>query len=79
MNYIIGCKHAALIGWKTLTYLKIKINTDGAAKGNPELASAGCVQQEAQGRWILIAVRNLGITTSVNAELWAIYQGLSLA
>lgn len=72
-------KHDILVGWKHLDYPKIKINTDGTTKGNPKLASAGCVLQDAQGKWIIGAARNLDITTLVTAELWAIYQGLYLA
>lgn len=40
-------KHEARIGWKQSYHPKIKINSDSAAKGNPGLASAGCVLRDA--------------------------------
>lgn len=57
---------------------KIKINTDEAANRNPRWVGAGCVLRDAQRRWIVGAIRNLGITISVNAELLTIHQGLTL-
>jgi hypothetical protein len=57
----------------------VKINTDGTAKGKPGTASAGGVLRNGSGSWVAGFAHNLGITTSLSAELWAIYQGLRLA
>lgn len=58
--------------------LAVKINTDGAAKGNLGLAGAGCVIRDRDKNWLVRAAQNLGITTLVAATLWAIYHGLNL-
>lgn len=65
-------KHEALIGWKKPTSSVIKINTDGAVKGNPSFAGVGCMLRDHHGQQIIGAVCNLEITTSVNAELWGV-------
>ncbi|WCJ36333.1 Polynucleotidyl transferase ribonuclease H-like superfamily protein [Euphorbia peplus] len=57
----------------------IKINTDGASKGNPGLASAGGVLRGASGAWFGGFAVNLGICTAFLAELWGLFFGLKLA
>lgn len=49
-------RHEVLIGWKYPEYPKIEINIDGAAKGNPGLASAGSVPRDAKGKWLVGAI-----------------------
>ena len=59
-------------GWFTL-------NFDGAAKGNPGNAGVGGLIQDSLGRWVQGYYIGLGITTSVNAELRGLLEGLKLA
>ena len=51
---------------------------DGCSKGNPGIAGAGGVLRDQMGSWIRGFARNIGICSSVTAELWAIYEGLLL-
>lgn len=60
------------IGWEPPIPSKIKINMDGETKGNSGFAGARCVLRDSQEGWIVGAIRNLGITTSVNAKHWRI-------
>ncbi|GKU89499.1 hypothetical protein SLEP1_g3628 [Rubroshorea leprosula] len=57
----------------------IKLNTDGSALGNSDLADAGGVLRDDLGRRILGFSRHVGHITSLVAELWAIRYGLSIA
>lgn len=67
------------ISWEKPPPLWIKLNTDGAAEGNPGNAAAGGVFRDECGQWLLGFNRHIGLTTSVAAEIWAIRDGLSLA
>lgn len=55
------------------------MNSDGCAKGNPGEAGAGGLIRDARGQWLVAFTCDLGICTSVTAELEGIRQGLSLA
>lgn len=55
------------------------MNSDGCAKGNPGEAGAGGLIRDARGQWLVVFTCDLGICTSVTAELEGIRQGLSLA
>jgi len=55
------------------------LNTDGAAKGNPGRDGAGGVLRGDRGEWILGFAENLGVCSSVKAEIRAILRGLKLA
>lgn len=54
-------------------------NYSGAAKGNPGLAGAGGQLRDCNGVWVKGFTRNLGFTSSVSAELWALRDGFKLA
>lgn len=58
-------KKEVIIGWKHLDYLKMKITTNGAAKGNPSLAGAGFMLQDTKGRWLACTIHIWGIATFV--------------
>ena len=66
------------IGWKYPAEGWIKLNIDGCSKGNPGLAGAGGVIRDHMGNWIGGFARNIGICSSVTAELWAVHDGLQL-
>ncbi|OMO81305.1 reverse transcriptase [Corchorus capsularis] len=57
----------------------VKLNTDGAAKGNPGVAGAGGVIRSAVGSWLMGFKLHLGVCSNVEAELQAIRQGLLVA
>ncbi|PKI60390.1 hypothetical protein CRG98_019215 [Punica granatum] len=58
-----------LVGWNRLSRGWIKLNMDGASKGNPGPAGAGGVLRKEDGVWIAGFARNVGIATAVVAEL----------
>ena len=57
------------IGWKYPVDEWIKLNVDGCSKGNQGLAGAGGVIRDHMGSWIGGFARNIGICSSVTAEL----------
>lgn len=57
----------------------MKLNTDGAARGNPGIAGAGGSLRDYRGQWIVGFAARLGICSNVAAELHALRMGLSLA
>ncbi|PKI44165.1 hypothetical protein CRG98_035458 [Punica granatum] len=73
---LVSAQYATLLkldtGW-------MKLNTDGASKGNPGRSGAGGLLRDSDGRWVHGYVRNVGITTSFSAELWAVRTGLEMA
>ncbi|XP_031402735.1 uncharacterized protein LOC116212324 [Punica granatum] len=68
-----------LVGWNRPSRGWIKLNTDGASKGNPGPAGAGGVLRKEDGVWTASFARNVGIATAVVAELWGVLSGLELA
>lgn len=56
-----------------------KLNTDGAAKGNPGPAGAGGIIRNHRGFWVKGFSRKVGLATNIIAELWALRDGLKLA
>ncbi|KAI4344935.1 hypothetical protein L6164_012112 [Bauhinia variegata] len=58
----------------------VKINIDGASRGNPGLAACGVViRNDDEGRWIAGPSRSLGIASAVRAETWGVMDSLNLA
>ena len=66
------------VRWEKLQVGWVKLNTDGASKGNPGLAGCGGVVRNEDGRWITGFARRIGVTTSFVAELWGLREGLLL-
>ena len=46
-----------------------KLNTDGSSIGNPRKAGGGGLIQNHEGGWVKGFSRDIGISSSVNAEL----------
>jgi ribonuclease HI len=65
--------------WSTPLVDFIKLNFDGASKGNPGAAGYGVVFHNHHGHIILINVGSLGHTTNNAVELWGLIRGLQLA
>jgi ribonuclease HI len=57
----------------------IKLNFDGASKGNPGEAGYGTVFRDHQGHIVIISAGSLGHSTNNNAELWGLLNGLRIA
>jgi ribonuclease HI len=57
----------------------IKLNFDGASKGNPGAAGYGIVFRDHRGHILIISAGSLGHSTNNNAELWGLLKGLNLA
>lgn len=73
------CSQVIIIGWLCPSPMVVKLNVDGASKGNPALAGCGCVLSNLEGQWLIGTDRNLGICNSQQAESWAALLGLRLA
>uniref|UniRef100_A0A2N9HGS1 RNase H type-1 domain-containing protein n=1 Tax=Fagus sylvatica TaxID=28930 RepID=A0A2N9HGS1_FAGSY len=59
--------------------LRPKLNTDGSSLGNPGIAGGGGVIRDSCGSWLGGFSRTIGHTTSVQAELRALLDGMQLA
>lgn len=68
-----------LVCWKLPLSDWIKLNCDGASKGENRLASCGGVLWDQTGKWLRGYAANLGIASVVEAEIWGVYYGLNLA
>ncbi|KAL9282454.1 putative ribonuclease H domain-containing protein [Arabidopsis thaliana] len=67
------------IAWSRPDEGWFKLNTDGASRGNPGLATAGGVIRDAVGNWVQGFAFNIGVCTAPLAELWGFYYGLYYA
>lgn len=56
----------------------VKLNTDGSSLGNLGRASGSGLIRDANGGWIKGFTCNIGVFSSVDAERWALKDGLSL-
>ncbi len=56
----------------------VKLNTDGASRGDPSSAAAGGLICNEWGRWLGGFVQNVGHASSVVTELWVFRCGLDL-
>lgn len=68
-----------MIVWTPPPRSMVKLNIDGASRGNPGSAGCGCVIRNHQGHWVIDAAQNLGMCTAYQAELWAVLVGIRLA
>uniref|UniRef100_A0A2N9H9G6 RNase H type-1 domain-containing protein n=1 Tax=Fagus sylvatica TaxID=28930 RepID=A0A2N9H9G6_FAGSY len=67
------------IKWASPSLGWFKLNTDGSSLGNLGLAGGGGVIRDHVGDWVGGFSRAIGVTTSVQAELRALKDGLNLA
>ncbi len=70
---------STLIKWASPSLGWFKLNTDGSSLGNLGLAGGGGVIRGHVGDWVGGFSRAIGVTTSVQAELRALKDGLNLA
>ena len=68
-----------LVHWLPPTENWVKLNVDGASRGNPRYAGGGGVFRDYHGKWIGGFSCNLNWCSSMKAELLALLKGLRLA
>ncbi|CAA7029707.1 unnamed protein product [Microthlaspi erraticum] len=67
-----------LVHWVRPSPGWVKVNTNGASRGNPGLATAGGVLRDESGSWLRGFALNIGICMAPLAELWGVYYGLCM-
>lgn len=72
-------KEQQLIPWSPPSRGCIKVNTDSATMGNPDLAAAWGFLRNSEGRWLFEFNAYLGFCSSLHAELRVVYYGLRFA
>ncbi|KAK6789098.1 hypothetical protein RDI58_012897 [Solanum bulbocastanum] len=65
-----------IVRWKASKEGMTKRNTDGASQGNPRSSAYGFCLRNSHGDLIYAVAENIGITTSVEAELRAILEAI---
>ncbi|CAA7040260.1 unnamed protein product [Microthlaspi erraticum] len=78
-NRRVVTREERLISWLPPLVTWMKLNTDGASRGNPGLATAGGVIRDGDGQWHGGFSLNIGRCTAPMAELWGVYYGLCIA
>ncbi|OMP01704.1 reverse transcriptase [Corchorus capsularis] len=82
MTALVDPKPAAAtnfcVQWESPSDGTVKLNVDGAAKGNPGIAGAGGLIRSSTGAWLMGFKLHLGVCSNVEAELQAIRRGLQL-
>ncbi|CAL5338789.1 unnamed protein product [Camellia sinensis] len=71
-------KDPQLMFWSCPIAGKLKLNTDGSSKGDPGQAGYGGLLRDEAGTWVWGFYGYLGSCTSLEAELWSIYRGLTI-
>ncbi|PNX61102.1 ribonuclease H, partial [Trifolium pratense] len=71
-------KEVSWIGWKVPEEGWVKVNIDGASKGE-RLAGCGGLIRDHQGRWCGGFAKFVGAGSAFVAELWGVLEGLKLA
>ncbi|KAE8711340.1 hypothetical protein F3Y22_tig00110295pilonHSYRG00009 [Hibiscus syriacus] len=56
-----------------------KLNTDGAQRPDSELATCGGLIRDAQGEWIVGFAKPIRACSVLDAELWGVFEGMTLA
>uniref|UniRef100_A0A2N9HP80 Reverse transcriptase domain-containing protein n=1 Tax=Fagus sylvatica TaxID=28930 RepID=A0A2N9HP80_FAGSY len=78
-DYHVKLRVPTPVKWKPPDLGWAKLNTDGASLGNPGIAGGGGLIRDPDGSWVGGFARAIGYTTSVQAELRALKDGLLLA
>ena len=75
----LGLRTEQLIAWKPPRGEWLRLNTDGASRGNPGLATVGGALRDGLGRWCGGFSINIRFCSAPLAELWGVYYGLYMA
>ncbi|KAL6276567.1 hypothetical protein ACE6H2_020168 [Prunus campanulata] len=65
--------------WQAPLLGTCKVNTDGGRNNTTGMIGAGGLLRDADGAWLKGFTGNLGVGSILEAELWGIFWGLSLA
>ena len=76
---VLPPRRTHLIGWDPPMIGWVKVNIDRASKGNSSMVGSGGGVRNHLGSWVGGFVLNVDFGTSVLAEVWATFHGLSLA
>jgi len=57
----------------------VKLNFDGASKGNPGPMGFGVILRDCEGKILHYAAVYLGVNTNNVAKLWSLLRGVKLA
>jgi ribonuclease HI len=72
-------KETIYIGWRRPPEGWIKLNSDGACKGNNGISGCGGLFRNSDGRWIKGYAKKIGSCDAFHAEMWGLYLGLDMA
>lgn len=72
-------RQEAFINWNSPPLDWIKLNSDGASRGNPGVAGGGRIFRSATGAFVQAYSMKCGTCSSVKAERWAALKGLVIA
>ena len=73
-----ACREENLVGWSPPPPRWFKLNTNEALKASSGMASAGGIIKDENGIWIVGFAFHIGPGSSLLAELWGVFQGLTL-
>jgi len=72
-------KETVYIGWKMPVDGWVKLNCDGACKGNGELVGCGGLFRQPDGKLIKGFSCKIGACDTLHAKMWGLYLGLDMA
>ncbi|KAL7200926.1 hypothetical protein ACSBR1_032779 [Camellia fascicularis] len=78
LDITTSLKFKSLTVWSYPSAGKIKLNTDGSTRRNGGGGGFGGLFRDERGSWISGYYGRLEICTSLEAELWAVYKGLTI-
>ncbi|KAK9041994.1 hypothetical protein V6N11_017077 [Hibiscus sabdariffa] len=67
------------VRWEAPPFQWCKLNVDGACDPTTGRASCGGAIRSDSGQWLMGVSRHLGLCSSLEAELWGIFEGLMCA
>lgn len=73
---VVRRKRVTKVRWNKPALGWYKLNIDGSSLDNSRLASGGSFIRDHNGAWIKGSSHAIGVSTSVNVELWALREGL---
>ncbi|KAL7260021.1 hypothetical protein ACSBR1_005811 [Camellia fascicularis] len=68
-----------VIDWCPPCVGRLKLNTNGSIKGDPGEGGIGGLIRDERGMWLVGYYGKLDVCTSLEADLWGIYRGLTIA
>lgn len=73
------CADIALVKWKQSEEGWIKLNSDGACKGDDSQARCGGLFRDSTGNWLYGFTKRLGTCNALHAEMWGMWTGIQMA